>query len=72
MKNVNLKALAAEIENNFFEMFEIRQTKAETASDIWYNHLTPAQRLEIMNKFDNQKNALAHLRACLDWIAKNI
>lgn len=41
------------------------------ASEIWYNKLTPMQRLEVMNLFDI-KSITKKFRACINHIANNI
>lgn len=47
--------------------------KLEIANSIWANHMSPIDRLEVMNEVgDNFKNAMARLRACTKLISRAI
>lgn len=64
--------LAEEIINYDIENFGVTTSKGEVAHLIWSNHMTPTERLEIMNRCGDFDSALQKLRACLKIISDQI
>lgn len=64
--------LAKEIKSYDFDNFGIVMSKGEIAHMIWTNHMTPLERLEIMNQCEDSKSALLKLKACLKVIENQI